>query len=248
MTAPVIFTDLDDTLFQTVRKCPDGASDSLRQMSTLEDGSASGFATLRQQHFLDWLRQGAVIPVTARGKDVLARVDIEQAPAICSNGGCIVGHDARHDAEWHEQLEIWAREDVPVEGIYAALTATLASEDFRHWVVSENGLPLYIVIKSNYHDETALAGLADRLADHLPRGWRRHLNGNNLAFLPGWLNKRHAVLYMMTKIRAERPNVPIIGVGDSLSDAGFMDLCDFAMMPTTSQLWRATALGNSWIG
>ena len=32
-----------------------------------------------------------------------------------------------------------------------------------------------------------------------------------------------------------------IGIGDAQSDFGFMDLCDFAMMPTESQLWEALA-------
>ena len=247
MKGPVIFTDLDDTLFQTARKCPPGTAE-LRQMSTLEDGSASGFATLRQQHFLAWLRQGSVIPVTARGKDVLARVDIEQAPAVCSNGGCIVGEDGGYDTEWHSQLRTWALDDVPVEQVYLALTQDVPAAAFRHWVVAENGLPLYIVIKSNDHDERALAALGDRLAQALPAGWRRHLNGNNLAFLPGWLNKRHAVQYLISRIRVRHPDVAIIGVGDSTSDAGFMDLCDLAMTPTTSQLWRAMVVDNGWIG
>src|SRR3546814_14145990 len=73
--APVILTDLDDTLFQTMPKCPPGATD-LRQMSSLMDGSASGFATKLQQNFLAWHEAGLVVPVTARGRDVLARVTI----------------------------------------------------------------------------------------------------------------------------------------------------------------------------
>src|SRR3546814_6219999 len=78
--APVILTDLDDTLFQTMPKCPPGATD-LRQMSSLMDGSASGFATKLQQNFLAWLEAGLVVPVTARGRDVLARVNIPSSPA-----------------------------------------------------------------------------------------------------------------------------------------------------------------------
>ena len=63
---PLVLTDLDDTLFQTMPKCPPG-KDGLLQMSSLLDGSPSGFATPMQQHFLRWLQDGTVVPVTARG-------------------------------------------------------------------------------------------------------------------------------------------------------------------------------------
>jgi hypothetical protein len=243
---PVILTDLDDTLFQTLPKCPPGQQ-GLRQMSSLLDGSPSGFATPMQQNFLRWLETGTVIPVTARGRDVLARVTIGQAPAICSNGGCILDADGAVDREWHEHLEEEARRAAPVGEVYRALTDALCTERFRHWAVEENGLTLYIVVKSNAHDADELAVLEQELAPQVPTGWRCHRNGNNLAYLPPWLSKRHAARYMIDRIRADRPDQPIIGIGDSVSDVGFMDLCDFAAVPTRTQLWSHIALGNGWI-
>ena len=243
---PVIFTDLDDTLFQTMPKCPPGAT-GLRQMSSLLDGTASGFATRMQQNFLLWLQFGQVVPVTARGRDVLARVDIPSSPAICSNGGCILDGEGRLDLIWHNQLEIAARNAEPVAEIYQTLVKNLCDCRFRHWSVEENGLDLYIVIKSNHRDDTALARLETELATLVPDGWRCHRNGNNLAYLPPWLSKRHASRYLITKNRAERPDQPIIGIGDSTSDVGFMDLCDFAVAPTKSQLWAHVVDGSKWI-
>ena len=243
---PVSLTDLDDTLFQTLPKCPPGA-EGLRQMSSLLDGSPSGFATPMQQHFLRWLETGTVIPVTARGRDVLARVTIGQAPAICSNGGCILDAGGALDREWHELLEEESRRAAPVGEVYRALTDALCAERFRHGAVEENGLTLYIVVKSNAHDADELAVLEQELAPQVPAGWRCHRNGNNLAYLPPWLSKRHAARYMIDRIRAERPDQPVIGIGDSVSDVGFMDLCDFAAVPTRTQLWSHIALGNGWI-
>jgi len=243
---PVILTDLDDTLFQTLPKCPPGQQ-GLRQMSSLLDGSPSGFATPMQQHFLRWLETGTVIPVTARGRDVLARVTIGQAPAICSNGGCILDGDGALDRVWHDRLETESRRVPPVGEVYRALTDSLCTERFRHWAVEENGLTLYIVVKSNAHDADELAVLEQDLAPQVPSGWRCHRNGNNLAYLPPWLSKRHAARYMIDRIRAARPDQPIIGIGDSVSDVGFMDLCDFAAVPTRTQLWSHIALGNGWI-
>lgn len=243
---PVIFADLDDSLFQTAPKCPNGI-DGLLLMSTLADGAPSGYATATQQNFLRWLRIGQVIPVTARGTDVLARVNIEQAPAICSNGGCILTDAAEIDGEWHDQLVERARHGDAVEDVYAAMTTGL-SDAFRHWMVSENGLPLYIVVKSNHGAADALEELAERLHPGKPTGWRRHSNGNNLAYLPPWLNKRDAVAYLIARIRTNAPDTPVVGIGDSLSDVGFMDLCDFAMTPTNSQFWTAVTHDNDWIG
>jgi len=244
--APVILTDLDDTLFQTMPKCPPSATD-LRPMSTLMDGSPSGFATKLQQNFLLWLKAGLVIPVTARGRAVLARVNIPSSPAICSNGGCILDGYGEFDRVWHAQLEITARDAAPVADVYQALTRNLCKERFRHWSVEENGLDLYIVIKSNESDDLALAKIETDLAPDIPEGWRCHRNGNNLAYLPPWLSKRHAARYLIARYRVERPEQPIIGIGDSVSDVGFMDLCDFAAAPTTSQLWTHIVDGSKWI-
>lgn len=243
---PLILTDLDDTLFQTLEKCPSDRR-GLKQMSSLIDGSPSGFATPMQQYFLRWIESATVVPVTARGRDVLARVAIAQAPAIASNGGCILLADGALDLAWHENLAAQAANSAPVLDVYRLLTAPLCTTRFRHWSVEENGLDLYVVIKSNARDHEALAELEQELAATLPFGWRCHRNGNNLAYLPPWLSKRHAVHYMIEAVRAETPDRPVIGIGDSISDVGFMDLCDFAMAPTRSQLWADVVADNDWV-
>ncbi|KQN09677.1 sucrose-6-phosphate hydrolase [Sphingobium sp. Leaf26] len=247
MSQPIALVDLDDTLFQTVGKCPGGTGEGLRLMSRLVDGSPSGYATQPQQNLLSWLRIGKVIPVTARSRDVLARVHIEQAPAICSNGGCVIAPGGAIDQAWHDHLMAQAQTTDPIADVYGMLTADLDKAGYRHWIVDENELPLFIVIKTNGPDHGVLADLSAASADRLPAGWRIHRNGNNLAYLPQWLNKRHAAGYLIEKLRVDEPASPIVGIGDSLSDVGFMDLCDYAMTPTQSQLWRTVTAGNDWI-
>ena len=194
-----------------------------------------------------WLKTGTVIPVTARGRDVLARVNISSSPAICANGGCILGDDGELDLLWHKRLDEASRQTNPVAEVYEALTRTLCTDRYRHWSVKENGLELYVVIKSNERDDQALAQLETELTPRLPSGWRCHRNGNNLAYLPPWLSKRRAARYLIEKIRAEQPHQPIIGIGDSVSDVGFMDLCDFATVPTKSQFWTHIVDGSNGI-
>lgn len=246
MTAPIVLADLDDTLFQTARKCPGGVADGLRLMSRLNDGSPSGYATAQQENLLKWLRVGKLIPVTARSRDALSRADIEQAPAICGNGGCILLDDGEIDPDWHDRLLAKARDAEKVDDVYAMLTGELDSTAFRHWIAAENGMPQFIVIKSN-RDGEALADLENKLNKVVPDGWRVHRNDNNLAYLPAWLSKRHAVRYLIDKLRIDAPDAPVIGIGDSVSDVGFMDLCDFAMTPTRSQLWTHVVRDNVWI-
>ena len=177
---------------------------------------------------------------------MLARVDIAQAPAICANGGCILLADGTPDPVWHARLTAEAQRAETPAALYPALTAGLG-EDYRHWMVSEDGLDLCIVIKSNSGDVPALTALAEALRAGLPQGWRIHANGNNLAFLPPWLSKRAAVRYMLEAVRAETPGRLVVGIGDSWSDAGFLDLTDMAMIPTAAQLWQHIARGHDWI-
>lgn len=241
----LILTDLDDTLFQTKRKCPPGSTD-LAVMSTLADGSASGFATPGQQRFLAWLRAGEVVPVTARSREVLGRVLIDRAPAICSNGGCVVTGGGQVDREWHSRLTALAAGDTSVQGVSDGLETSLDPVWFRYWVVEEGDLPLYIVVKSNEDDGVLLKEAEVQAREAVPGHWRTHRNGNNLAFLPPWLNKRHAAAYLIDKTRLIQPDLLVVGVGDSHSDVGFMDLCDFAMTPTSSQLWKHAIKENDW--
>lgn len=248
MTAPpLILADLDDSLFQTRPKCGDWPEEQLSLMSRLVDGSPSGYATPPQQALLGWLAHGELVPVTARARDVLARVDIAQAPAICANGGCILTADGTPDPVWHARLSAEAQRAEAPAALYPALTDGLDELAYRHWLVSEDGLDLYIVIKSNIGDVPALTALAESLRDRLPAGWRIHANGNNLAFLPPWLSKRAAVRYMLEQVRKETPGRLVVGIGDSWSDAGFLDLTDMAMIPTQAQLWQHIARGHDWI-
>lgn len=241
----LILTDLDDTLFQTAHKCPANAV-NLLPMSYLEGGKESGYATQRQQRLLAWLQDGQVVPVTARSREVLARVNIEQSPAICSNGGCIITNDGEVDTVWHAGLHDKSRRGVAPGDVYDAIRHLVSGDEYRHWLVREDDLDLYLVVKSNIDDGHILAIAEPDLASRLPEGWRVHRNGNNLAFLPPWLNKRDAAQYLIGAIHAADPDRLVIGIGDSHSDVGFMDLCDYAMTPTTSQLWAKMKLENTW--
>lgn len=244
---PLFLTDLDDTLFTTARKISTVPIEKCTVASTLVDGSASGYRTPQHQALATLMAGGDVIPVTARGRDVLARCDVSQAPAICSNGGVIVTADGIVDAEWHNRIAGEVGDGHEINAIHDEISR-LAGDGFRHWTVDESDTPLYICFKSNASDEDAVAQLALEVegAALLPEGWKIHCNGNNLAIMPAWISKRSAVKHVVERIRREAPHRLVIGVGDSLSDLGFMAECDYAMHPTRSQIGDTVARLHSW--
>ena len=79
----------------------------------------------------------------------------------------------------------------------------------RGWVVEEEGLRHYVVIKHNASDDAVLAEvLAGVRSRRMVDGMHVHANGNNLAFLPTGLAKRAAVQEWLRRdreIHGERP-------------------------------------------
>jgi len=244
---PLFLTDLDDTLFTTARKIKDVPLDLCTPASTLTDGSTSGYRTPMHQALWELMSSGDVIPVTARGRDVLARCDVPQAPAICSNGGVIVLAGGEVDPDWHAEIVSLVGDRSEIDGLHEQVRQ-MAGEGFRNWTVDEDGTPLYICFKNNASNEDAIERLALDVEDAgtMPDGWRIHRNGNNLALMPPWISKRRAARHVIDRIRASQPHRLVIGVGDSTSDLGFMAECDFAMHPSNSQIGRELAKGHQW--
>jgi hydroxymethylpyrimidine pyrophosphatase-like HAD family hydrolase len=240
----LVLVDLDDTLFQTLRKCPpDVPADALSALGFGRDGAPLGFATPRQARFLSWLGEAAlIVPVTARGSDALGRVHIPFGAAICAHGGVILNEDGEPDSDWAAYV---AREAAPHAAQLAALAESAAEiagqldVPIRSRTLTEQGIGLYVLIKHADGDAAALARVVDRLAPLVPSGWTVHRNGNNTALMPPFLGKAQAVRALLPRLRERHPDAPVIGIGDSLSDAPFMALCDYAMMPAGSQLSAA---------
>ena len=247
---PIVLTDLDDTLFQTSGKCPPDQT-PLTQMSTLRGGEPSGFATPRQTAFIAWLQQGDIIPVTNRAADVLARVNLEWKSAICCAGATIIKPDGNPDRYWRARIRLHSNEGARIIETYEQILAHLGAktDTLRHWTVKDDHVATYICLKSNSKIDPAvhLAEIAAALPGAIPTDWRIHHNGNNIAVIPPWFDKRQAARHLLQSLRLDYPDRPVIAVGDSHSDTGFMDLADFAIMPTRSQIWAGLRTENPWI-
>jgi hydroxymethylpyrimidine pyrophosphatase-like HAD family hydrolase len=237
----IAFVDLDDTLFQTMRKCPpDVASEALVALGFARDGAPLSFATPRQVQFLEWLAETTrLIPVTARSLDALRRARVPHAAAICAHGGVILDEAGHVDRGWARMIEAQAERHAPTLELYRSAINTAAARagaPIVARVLREGGAGLYVVAKHEAGDGEALSALAAAAVPTLPVGWTRHHNGNNLALLPPYLGKAQAVAHLLPGLRARFPKAPVIGIGDSLTDAPFMALCDYAMLPRATQL------------
>lgn len=244
---PLFLSDLDDTLFTTARKITDAKIDECTVASTLVDGSPSGYRTPKLQQLHALMSVGEVVPVTARGRDVLARCEVPQAPAICSNGGVIVRSNGEIDRSWHDEIVANIGNRSAIDKLHDNVR-TLAGDEFRNWTVDEEGAPLYICFKHNGSDEYAVKKLQTAIEQReiMPSDWAIHRNGNNLALMPPWISKRRAARHLIDEIRKTTPHRLIIGMGDSISDLGFMAECDFAMHPASSQIGLYLAVGHKW--
>ncbi|AWU95269.1 hypothetical protein [Azospirillum ramasamyi] len=231
----VVFVDLDDTLFQTTRKNPKAT----KLAAVDKDGRPLSFQCRKQSAFLEWLAQDArVVPVTGRSVDAFKRVLLPLGDfAICSFGGVILLPNGEPHPEWHGEISS-AAATAALDALHRRI-ASIAGElgiDVRHRVIHDMGLSLYLSVKHNGHDTDEMARLATSASGAIPEGWTLHLNGTNMAVLPPFLGKERAVAFFLERIVGDK-DVLTVGVGDSLTDMGYMRLCDFAVAPSKSQLF-----------
>lgn len=240
----IAFVDLDDTLFQTIRKCPpDVPEHALTPLGFARDGAPLSYATPRQVAFIAWLTETTLfVPVTARGLDALRRVRIPFTAAVCAHGGVVLDDEGAPDPAWTAHIAAQAAAHAPMLATLAeAVTRSAATlgTPLSVRILSEGPTGLYVLVKHPNTVDAELHAAVDAMLSEVPQGWTVHRNGNNVAIMPPFLGKAHAVAHILPRLRARYPDAPTLGIGDSLTDAPYMRLCDFAMTPTGSQLAMA---------
>ena len=237
---PLVFVDLDDTLFQSARKME---TDCPRHTAALDvHGQPNGYMNPVQHSFTAWLLASAdVVPVTARSVEAYGRVRLPFAHgAVCAHGGVILGADGKPDRDWRAAMAdalSGFQNHLPALSESALAIGGEMGFSVRGWVVSEEGLHLYVVVKQNESDDAVLATLLDEVRSRgLLKGMHVHRNGNNLAFLPQGLGKGPAVREWLRRDREVNGERPVLGFGDSVTDLGFMNECHLWGTPSNSQL------------
>ena len=258
-----LFTDLDDTLFQTLRKCgppgsctPDTAhAQGLTVASWSRDGQPLSYMRPQQRRFLELFEHARIIPVTARNLDAFRRVNLPFTHgAVLNYGGTVLQPDGSEDMAWQarmrERLSPWQK---PLETLETALQHWAEAQGLgvRVRCIGDQGCLFYVVIKNAQEGHCVLSQVQEAGAAMLDRrlGWCVHRNDNNLAFIPEVLNKSHGVQYIMDAYLTPLGNAFVsIGMGDSLVDINFMSMCDYMVTPRCSQIQRNCMNGDEFFG
>jgi hydroxymethylpyrimidine pyrophosphatase-like HAD family hydrolase len=236
----VIFLDLDDTILQTIPKCPPGQP--LTPAAFNRAGEALSFMTRAQQRMLNfWLEQGIVIPVTGRTDSALARVAIDFSSWRITHHGAVIRRPDGSLPDWwfSEVRPALAAAHALLEDFFDRLSVDAPSSGYRVNRHLMDDCLTYLSVKTD-DDAATLACLAAQLQQAgLPPQLALHHNGHNLALMVRGAQKHDAVLRVAAELEREGPIVTI-GVGDSLTDLPFMRACDFALTPRDSQIQITT--------
>lgn len=248
MNKPTVLCDLDDTLFQTRRKMIDELGEVPVQVGALDRSHAPrSFMNKEQAAMVEWLLNTTdFIPVTARGTEETSRVAIPFSSwKVMTHGAVIARPDGTLDPEWQDSM-LTQLANIKDRLLYLCqhFSEQLEREGLNAWCrmnTEYQGEPIYFVMK--HRDSTqieALYAFNERMMkNHSTEGFYIHRNGNNVAWLPNCVQKGHAVLWLLDKLRAERGAFPVLGLGDSLSDYSFMKHCNWFGMPLRSQFASA---------
>ncbi len=240
-----IFLDLDDTLFQTLRKCPTPLTEHpVVVRAYLPDGTPNSFATAKQQWLWAWLQQtGKVIPVTARDHAAFHRVNLAFTEEIILNHGAVIlDKQGQLDSFWMAKMRSELTDAYPhLFSVWKKIEAYCQhNSGYTLRLVSDFDTIWYGVVKHSEGTEAILKAILDDILittsafteGHLY--W--HLNGNNLAVLPACINKQYAVSYLLQRYTKQHGEIVSFAAGDSKTDAAFMALCDYAFIPKNTQL------------
>ncbi|MEM7017897.1 MAG: HAD family hydrolase [Pseudomonadota bacterium] len=229
----LLFLDLDDTLFQTHRKNTAGkhvATETPNPYNT-------SYMTDAQAAFLDLFVQNEqfeIIPVTARDhrqyRNTLLSRNETIRTAVMYFGGLIL-RDGEADKSWHANIQsAYQKLSMTVADVFEQFnTAANASPEFKLFDVDG----YYATIKATPDCPVERREeVFSQLRSLANEEYFLHENGRALSLLPNFIDKSHAVAWL---IEQYQPTLTI-GAGDSLTDLPFMHLCDFRMFPRHAQI------------
>lgn len=234
----LVFLDLDDTIMQTLPKCP--PHEPLSAVAFDRADQPISHMTRHQQQLLAWLHAAAtVVPVTARTMAAFSRVRLPfAAGAILNHGATMVDAHGTVDEAWHERtVQILAPQHSALQALHARLQAQAAGTSATVQLIAELDCPLYVAARCTDQDtQTTLHRHAVDVMADLQLSWSLWRNGQQLTILPEGIGKEIAVRHWMAAHeRCHGPQLTI-GIGDALSDLDFMRACHMAMLPRTSEL------------
>lgn len=236
----IVFTDLDDTIFSTIRKQDNYDVNFLKVGSIDSKGEPSGYLNPIQQVFFEHLKSmGKVIPVTARTTDALNRAVIfeKDMDAIWYHGA-IIRYQGVIDNEWYNRsVKILKNANKSFESMIKSLEGRNINKYFKiSCSIYEDleGLPLQVLVRGNNKGNLDEKEVANLLSGLDMGDLYCHMQRSYITFLPKGISKKEAVSYLIDKENFDMT----IGCGDSDVDLDFMSICDYAVIPKKSFLFK----------
>lgn len=253
MVKPYALMDLDDTLFQTMRKMDAWQmlkavpTPSLTLAAVNKRGEPLSFFTPKQAQFYHWLSQTTeLIPVTARDRQEIRRVQLPFASwQVLTHGAVILQPDGIPLPAWQQHMATKLQD---CQSVLSDMLRYLQQIDTDQQLritphddqFGSQSLTVYLAVKHQAKNAEALLDLGKNLVENFTnfsRYFYLHVNANNLAILPHGVHKRHAVLFLQQQ--HFDPARACFGFGDSLADVPFLQCLDWYGTPCRGQLHAA---------
>ncbi|MBB1273214.1 MULTISPECIES: HAD hydrolase family protein [Psychromonas] len=242
-----VFTDLDDTLFASVKG---QVSEHMIPSTVGVNGQPYAYSSVQQQKLLNVMikSDAIIIPVTGRRSSSFLNCKL---PAITNTDYAIVSHgavilDNKHQLldEWKvflEQqfsLQLWHNKLVE---LYEKLSHyfEVINSGVRVRLIIDHGISTYLCLKINkdYADAKKMVQVNDYLESTLPKEMFLHANGRNFAILPPYARKKVAVDFLKKMMNVGELDT-VFAMGDSHSDLPFMQDSDFLIVPQQAQIFK----------
>lgn len=227
----LVFTDLDDTLFATARHHT--SVEGLPVASITKEGEPSGYQSQAHQDIWNWVQQfGDVVPVTARTKNALDRVNLPFSPHRVWNSGLSVQIDGMFDQLWHDQMvQVLEKANTVMAPLWADIRAFHATSQ-EHLVIPNefDGLVCQWGLRAPTPEiaREVKRALRERLAAENLQFWVHDQSEKWLYITPNGMGKQYAVRHVLDTLNPQTS----VGVGDNPSDIPFMRLCDYTLFPS----------------
>jgi hydroxymethylpyrimidine pyrophosphatase-like HAD family hydrolase len=231
----IVFSDIDDTLMHTLRKAQaPGSTPGARD----KDGNPSSLTSPKQAQLLELMRSRAdrFVPVTARSAQAYARLELKfNDGCVLDFGASILDANNQLDQDWHARMvqsSEETRQCEVFEHLLGAAPAGLLKTEHR----VAYGVSCFVNLRT---PAAAHADLKARVSDTLrelgvAERFYLHCTDRDVCVLPRFIRKDLAVRHLIA--REGLADGLIIGMGDSLSDVGFMGLADFMVVPAASRI------------
>lgn len=237
MTHSFVFTDLDDTLFSSLRKQPN--RDKLIVGALDVNKEPMSFLNEKQHCFFQKLKKmGEIIPITARNTEQLNRVILlENYKHAAWKHGALIRLHGKIDQYWQNRsIEILSHYQSDFFKLMNIFKSQKKFYDFdfiskKCTDLKNNAYHFHIKRKIKNGDMIIFDDLMKIINDNVDLTcYYIHRQIDYITLLPKDINKRLAVLYLKEKLN---PHLSI-GCGDSDVDIDFMKECDYFIFPNTS--------------